>query len=83
MGGPQRELQSARSQKMSWRNWEPTLKEILSDPIVEALMQADDVDADELDTMLGEIAGRLRAAGGDGRVPTGIATPCCEQSPVA
>ena len=68
---------------MSWRNWEPTLEEILSDPIVEALMQADDVDADELDTMLGEIAGRLRAAVDTARAPAGIARPCCEQSPVA
>jgi hypothetical protein len=65
---------------MSWRNWEPTLEEILSDPIVEAVMQADDVDPNELDAMLGDIASRLKAADGNARVPAGIAEPCCHQN---
>ena len=41
---------------------EPTLDEILSDSIVEAIMQADAVDPDELGVMLGRIARTLRAA---------------------
>jgi hypothetical protein len=35
---------------------EPTLEEILSDPIVEAVMRADGVDPDELGAMLGNMA---------------------------
>ena len=41
---------------------EPTLEEMLSDSIVEAVMRADAVDPDELDAMLGRIARTLRAA---------------------
>jgi hypothetical protein len=41
---------------------EPTLDEILSDSIVEAVMRADAVDPDELGVMLGRIARSLRAA---------------------
>jgi len=41
---------------------EPTLDEILSDSIVEAVMQADAVDPEELGVMLGQIARTLRAA---------------------
>ena len=48
---------------MSWCR-EPTLQEILSDPIVAAVMHADAVDARELDDMLSEIAGRLHAGEG-------------------
>ena len=40
---------------------EPTLAEIMSDSIVEAVMRADAVDSDELHRMLGQIAGALRA----------------------
>jgi hypothetical protein len=40
---------------------EPTLDEILSDSIVEAVMRADAVDPDELGVMLGRIARTLRA----------------------
>jgi hypothetical protein len=65
---------------MFWHNWEPTLEEILSDPIVEAVMQADDVDPNELDAMLGDIASRLRAADGNTCVPAGTAEPCCQQN---
>ncbi|MGH6771308.1 MAG: hypothetical protein ACRECO_20070 [Xanthobacteraceae bacterium] len=45
---------------------EPTLKEILSDSIVAAIMQADDVDPERLDAMLSMIASEL-AADGRGR----------------
>jgi hypothetical protein len=48
---------------------EPTLDEILSDSIVEAVMQADAVDADELGMMLGRIARTLRAAAPVRRAP--------------
>jgi hypothetical protein len=37
---------------MIWRQREPTLKEILSDSIVTALMEADGVDRHELEAML-------------------------------
>jgi hypothetical protein len=40
---------------------EPTLDEILSDSIVEAMMRADAVDPDELEAMLGQVARTLRA----------------------
>jgi len=40
---------------------EPTLDEMLSDSIVEALMRADAVDPDELGAMLGRVARALRA----------------------
>jgi hypothetical protein len=42
---------------------EPTLKEILSDSIVAAVMQADDVDPERLDAMLTRIASELEADG--------------------
>jgi hypothetical protein len=40
---------------------EPTLEEILSDSIVEAVMQADAVDPEELGAMLGKIARAARS----------------------
>lgn len=40
---------------MIWRQREPTLKEILSDSIVTALMSADGVDPLELEAMLTQI----------------------------
>jgi hypothetical protein len=49
-----------REERGSYR--EPTLDEILSDSIVEAIMQADAVDPDELGAMFGRIARTLRAA---------------------
>jgi hypothetical protein len=47
---------------MSWSCCEPTLAEILSDPIVAAVMAADAVDVRELDMMLSQIARGLHAA---------------------
>jgi hypothetical protein len=41
---------------MSWYFREPTLTEILSDPIVSALMKADGVDPGELETTLKQMA---------------------------
>jgi hypothetical protein len=49
-----------REERGSYR--EPTLDEILSDSIVEAVMRADAVDPDELDAMLARIARTLRSA---------------------
>ena len=40
---------------------EPTLTQILSDPITKAVMQADSVDAGELDSLLRDVASRLDA----------------------
>ena len=40
---------------------EPTLQDILSDPIVEAVMRADSVDPGRLNDMLGWIADELQA----------------------
>jgi hypothetical protein len=50
-----------------WR--EPTLKELLSEPIITALMDADSVDPAELKAILGETSVQLRsrANGSDGR----------------
>ncbi len=48
-----------REQQGAYR--EPTLAEIMSDSIVEAVIRADAVDSDELHRMLGQIAGALRA----------------------
>jgi hypothetical protein len=41
---------------------EPTLKEILSEEITEAVMEADGVDPYELEAMLTQVARTLRAA---------------------
>ena len=46
---------------MIWRQREPTLKEILSDSIVTALMEADGVDPRELEAMLKQIGGTSKA----------------------
>jgi hypothetical protein len=40
---------------------EPSIKEILADPIVRALMTADGIQADELKALLHSVAKRLRA----------------------
>jgi hypothetical protein len=39
-----------------WYPDEPTLSEILADPIIQALMEADGVDADELEATLRRLA---------------------------
>jgi len=46
---------------MRWCDHEPTLEEILSDPIFRAMMDADGVDPDELETMLREVAAFSRS----------------------
>ena len=43
-----------------WR--EPSLEDILSDPITQAVISADGVDADELDAMLRRVAHTRRSA---------------------
>jgi hypothetical protein len=45
-----------------WVAREPTLAEMLSDPIVRDVMEADGVDPRELVAMLRDVAGSLRAA---------------------
>ena len=46
---------------MIWRRREPTLKEILSDSIITALMEADGVDPDELEAMMRTIGRTSKA----------------------
>jgi hypothetical protein len=46
---------------------EPTLDEVLSDPLVMEVMASDGVDRTELETALVEIAGDIRAR--KGRIP--------------
>ena len=60
---------------MIWRQHEPTLKEILSDSIVTALMEADGVDPDELEAMLKKIGEDVE---GD---PAGAAMGCLVMQP--
>jgi hypothetical protein len=47
---------------MRWYDRDPTLQEILSDPIFVDLMQADNVDPHELEAMLKEVAAVSRSA---------------------
>jgi hypothetical protein len=54
----------------TWYPREPTLSEILSDPIVTALMEADGVDRGELEAMLREVTAATRTAP-ERRVPVG------------
>jgi hypothetical protein len=42
---------------MTWCHREPTLEELLADPIIAAVMKADGVDPYELETLLWQIAG--------------------------
>jgi hypothetical protein len=46
---------------MRWYHRDPTLEEILSDPIFVDLMQADNVDPYELEAMLKEVAAVSRS----------------------
>jgi hypothetical protein len=57
--------QASTEDEMTCGCREPTLKELLSDSIVEAVMRADDVDPERLDAMLSRIASELQA---DGRI---------------
>ena len=55
---------SRRGYIRDWRapRWrEPTLKELLSEPIITALMDADSVDPAELKAILGETSVQLRS----------------------
>ena len=40
------------AEPVRWSGYEPTLSEMLADPIVQALMQADGVEASELEATL-------------------------------
>jgi hypothetical protein len=55
---------------MNCNGREPSLGEILADPITAAVMQADGVDRPQLEALLHDIAGRLRDAAGS--TPTAI-----------
>jgi hypothetical protein len=46
---------------MRWYHRDPTLEEILADPIFVALMQADNVDPHELEAMLKQVAAVSRS----------------------
>lgn len=54
---------------MDWRYGEPALEEMLSDPIVQALMTRDQVERAVLSDLIDEISGRRRTGhlDGDGR----------------
>ena len=60
---------------MIWRQREPTLKEILSDPIVTALMSADGVDPFELEAMLTHINRKSKSPRQTGRWGTWSCRP--------
>jgi hypothetical protein len=49
---------------MYWHHREPTLEDMLSDPIIRAVMDADRVDPHELKAMLTDVGRALRAARG-------------------
>ena len=44
---------------LKWRQYEPTLEDILSDCIIKAVMKADGVDPHQLAAMLKEVGRRL------------------------
>jgi hypothetical protein len=46
---------------MNWYRREPTLKDILSDSIISAVMEANGVDPHELEAMLKEVGRTVRA----------------------
>ena len=48
---------------MTWYDREPSLEEMLSDPIVRAMMDADGVDPLKLEAMLKEVGRNLGALG--------------------
>ena len=50
---------------MRWCYDEPTLDEMLNDPLIGAVMRADGVDADELRPALNEMAGLVASRGED------------------
>ena len=60
---------------MIWRQREPTLKEILSDSIVTALMSADGVDPLELEAMLTQINRKSKSSRQTGRWGTWYCRP--------
>ena len=53
---------------MRWCHDEPTLDDMLTDPLIESLMRADGVDADELRPALNEMAELVASRGEDAGV---------------
>ena len=49
---------------MYWHHREPTLEDMLSDPIIRAVMDADRVDPHQLKAMLNDVGRALSAARG-------------------
>jgi hypothetical protein len=49
-------------QQMNWQKYEPTLGEILADSGTRALMRADGVKRQDIETLFNEIAGKLAAS---------------------
>ena len=45
---------------MAWLQGEPALEDLLSDPTIRLLMERDDVDPDDLRTLLDDVKAQLR-----------------------
>jgi hypothetical protein len=56
-------IRSCNENRTRRHDWEPSISEILSDPIVKAVMQADGVDAKVLRTQLRRVAAGLTNSG--------------------
>ena len=48
---------------MGWLQGEPTLEDVFSDPTVHVLMERDDVDPDDLRTLLEDVTSALKGEG--------------------
>jgi hypothetical protein len=72
---------------MQWAG-EPTLEEVLSDPIIRAMMARDRVDQEALRRLLQDATNLLALLAGDptngnakGKVPDGLPHPCAPAHP--
>jgi hypothetical protein len=63
-----------------WLTGEPTIEDVLSDPIVRALMKRDDVDPDVLRRLLEVTAGRLKDRRVRPATPQGVSLPASSAS---
>jgi hypothetical protein len=52
-----------KEETMGWLQGEPTLEDVLSDPTVHVLMERDDVDPDDLRTLLEDVRSALEGEG--------------------
>jgi len=53
-----------KEETMGWLQGEPTLEDVLSDPTVHVLMERDDVDPDDLRTLLEDVRSALEGEEG-------------------